>query len=95
MDDNKANLTQFLSNDLEKHAHKCGQVIVISGGFEDPQKVVSTCGNDKFNLQANRKEADTHILLRAADAANKGYVIETYHTLSRYRCFTTAPNVCT
>ena len=72
MDDNKANLAQFLSNDLERNVHYT-QNIIVSGGFDDTQKVVSTRGYDVSHLHANHEEADTQIVLDAADATNKGY----------------------
>jgi len=73
MSENKANLARFLSEELTKKELEHGQDIVISGGFDDPEKVVSTAGNDVTNLLAAHEEADTRILLHAADAANKGY----------------------
>ncbi|KAI4813333.1 hypothetical protein KUCAC02_024665 [Chaenocephalus aceratus] len=47
--------------------------IVISGGFEDPEKVTSAAGIDVSPLQATHEEADTRILLHAADATMKGF----------------------
>ena len=73
MNDNKANLTQFLSNELEKHVQHYDEEIVISGGYKDPEKVTATAVIDVSHLQASHEEADTRILLHAADAASKGY----------------------
>ena len=73
MDENKANLTHFLSNELEKKVLDHGQEIVVSGGFEDPEEVASAAGIDVSHLQASHEEADTCILLHAADATTKGY----------------------
>ncbi|KAL2081649.1 hypothetical protein ACEWY4_023502 [Coilia grayii] len=73
MDENKANLTQFLSNELERHVHHYGQEIVISGGFDHPEKVASAANTDVSQLQATHEEADTRILLHAVDATAKGY----------------------
>ena len=38
MDENKANLTQFISIELERHVIQYGLEIVISGGFDDAEK---------------------------------------------------------
>ena len=73
MNENKANLTQFLSTELENHVQHYEDQVVISGGFEDPEKVTSTAGIDVSHLQATHEEADTRILLHAADATAKGY----------------------
>ena len=73
VDENKSNLTQFLSDELEKEVHPDGQEVVISGGFDDLEKVVSTGRNDVSHLQADHEEADPQILLHLADATNKGY----------------------
>jgi hypothetical protein len=48
------------------------QEFIISRGFEDPEKVVSLAGNDVKHLGSDHEEADTRILLHAADAASCG-----------------------
>ena len=63
MDENKANLTQFLSNELERNVHQYGQEIVISGGFDDPEKVASPAGYVFPHFQTTHEEAGSaHIL---------------------------------
>ena len=73
MDKNKANLTQFLSNELERNVHRYGQEIVISGRFDYPERVASPAGINVSHLQATHEEADSRILLHAVDATAKGY----------------------
>ena len=73
MDENKANLTQFLSNELERNVHQYGQEIVISGGFDDPEKVASPAGYVFPHFQTTHEEADSRILLHAVDATGKTY----------------------
>lgn len=73
LDANKANLTHFLSEELERHVHDSGQQILISGGFNDPEKMASAADTDVSQLQAIHEEADTRILLHAMDATAKGY----------------------
>lgn len=46
---------------------------MISGGFNDPEKVASAADTDVSQLQAIHEEADTRILLHAMDATAKGY----------------------
>ena len=53
MDENKANLTHFLSNELEKILLNYGHEIGISGGFKDPEKVSSVAVIDVPQLQAS------------------------------------------
>ena len=72
MNENKANLANFLSEGLAKQELDHGQDIFISGGFNDTVKVVSIAGIDVTDLQAAHEEADTCILLHAADASKKG-----------------------
>ncbi len=73
MDENKANLTQFLSTELERHVIQYGLEIVLSVGFDDAEKVASAAGIDFSYLRAAHEEADTRILLHAVDATTKGY----------------------
>ena len=73
MDGNKANLTQFLSMELERHVIQYGLEIVISGGFADAERVASVAGIDVSHLWAADEEADTRILLHAVDATTKEY----------------------
>ncbi|KAM7378717.1 hypothetical protein PAMP_004321 [Pampus punctatissimus] len=61
------------TEELERHVHDYDQQIVISGGFNDPEKVASAADTDVSQLQAIHEEADTRILLHAADATAKGY----------------------
>ena len=68
----KANLTQFLSIELERYVIQYGLEIIISGGFDDAEKVASAAGIDVSHLRAAHEEADTRILLHAVDAT-KGY----------------------
>lgn len=64
LDENKANLTHFLSEELERQIHQYGWEIVISGGFPNPEKVACTADFDVSQLQAVHEEADTRILQR-------------------------------
>ena len=73
MDENKANLTQFISIELERHVIQYGLEIVISGGFDDAEKVATAAGIDVSHLRAAHEEADTCILLHAVDAKIQGY----------------------
>ena len=72
--ENKYNLAQFLSNELVKVLYLDDHRTIVSGGSEDPMKVLSlNVENDVSHLGANHEEADTRILLHAHDACNQGY----------------------
>ena len=42
---------------------------MTGGGYEDPVKIVSRFGRDTVYLKSTHEEADTRILLHAADAS--------------------------
>ncbi len=73
LDENKADLANFLCEQMMVCIELSeNQEFIISGGFEDPEKVVSLAGNDVKHLGSDHEEADTRILLQAADAASCG-----------------------
>ena len=73
LDENKSNLATFLCKELEQQVPVNGEEIVVSGGFEDAEKFISTTGLDISYLTAKHEEADTCMLLHAAEATSSGY----------------------
>ena len=73
---NKANLTAFLCEswcDSAPDILEIGQVLVLAGGFKDSNLTRAvTKGNvtSLNHLQSTQEEADTRMLLHAADASN-------------------------
>ena len=73
LDANKANLASFLSEELRKDGCFDRKQVIVSGGFQDSGKVASNVSCDLSPLSANHEEADTRIVLHAADATRRGY----------------------
>ena len=62
---NKADLSRLLSEELILQA-PCDKVVVVSGGFQEEDKVLSTQSDmDVDGLTASHEEADTRIILHA------------------------------
>ena len=73
--ENKINLVKFLTKELLR---QCGhltddQELVIAGGCETPDLVVSSVTGILHHLCSTHEEADTRIVLHANDAVSKGY----------------------
>ena len=73
LDANKANLASFLSKELLKDGCFDGKQVIVSRGFQESGKVASNVSCDLTPLSANHEEADTRIVLHAADATRRGY----------------------
>ena len=72
MTENKADLTLLLSKELTQLHISYHQELITAGGFDD-NHVYSSTGRVVTHLHSTHKEADTRILLHAADAAKSGY----------------------
>jgi hypothetical protein len=74
LNDNKADLAQFLSQYMMQNAKMLpnGCELVIGGGFSDHQKAQSSLRGDIPQLQANHEEADTRLILHACEAIERG-----------------------
>ncbi len=75
MSANKADLVQFLSQELMNDISKVppGCELVVAGGFQDGEGVSSSSGRCVEHLQSSQEEADTRLVLHAAEAAQTGY----------------------
>ena len=76
IEDNKASLAHFLSTEISKrYSGSPRYELVISGGFNDIQRVWSSdlSRDDFLGLASTHEEADTRIVLHAKDAAHRGY----------------------
>lgn len=75
MSANKADLVQFLSQELMNGVSKVpsGCELVVAGGFQDGEGVSSSSGRCVEHLQSSQEEADTRLALHAAEAALTGY----------------------
>ena len=72
--ENKHDLVDFLCEEFAKVHTEHDQELIISGGFNDPMKVVSSDPeHDVTQLSSNHEEADTRIILHAQEAASRGY----------------------
>lgn len=74
LDQNKADLANFLSEELMKRGIGLDQrhELVTGGGFTDPTCAKST-RRDNINLAGNHEEADTRLILHACEAVTNGY----------------------
>ena len=88
MDETKANLTLFLSVELESHVIQYDLQIGISGGFDDAEKMPSAAGIDVAHLRAAHEEADTRILLHAVDTTTKGMRGSSFSAETQMYCCT-------
>ncbi len=78
MEDNKRELTSFLSVQLSLVVPKEGCELIVSGGFSDPKHIHVTSSNENHmvdNLSCTHEEADTRIILHAHEAATCFYVV--------------------
>ena len=69
----QASTRQFVCDHLAKVETKPGKELVIAGGFADKTVAVSSQRGLVTSLAANHEEADTRILLHAAEAHTQGY----------------------
>ena len=63
----------FVSEELSKYVPDSDYKVVVAAGFHDAEIVISSSGRDVFHLTSDHKEADTRIILHAADAFAMGY----------------------
>lgn len=74
LDENKADLVNFLSTELSKVVPNKGCELIVSGGFSDPKQVLSSkVDHDVSNLSSTQEEADTRIILHACEASHSNY----------------------
>jgi hypothetical protein len=75
LQENKVNLENFLAEQilLKAESLPAGQEVVVAGGREDPTIVTSSIGKNVLHLHSSHEEADTRMLLHAADAKELGY----------------------
>ena len=72
--ENKANLAQFLSEQLMLRSKTLpGYEVVVSGGFLDTKSVQTSAPRDVSSLSSTHEEADTRIILHAAEAFQQGF----------------------
>ena len=71
--ENKADLTNFLSNELCDLILRDDQELVVAGGFLDRLTTISSVNRNVDSLSANHEEADTRIILHAIDAKEHGF----------------------
>ncbi len=73
LSENKANLARFLCNHLLANPPGNGKELVLGGGFLETDPVYSSLGTDVSSLSSNHEEADTQVILHAANAHASGY----------------------
>ena len=75
MEENKADLTDFLSQQLMDRAQTlpANQTVITAGGYKDPECASSSNGPDPDALQSSHEEADTRMILHAREASQQGY----------------------
>lgn len=75
MDANKMDLTSFLATELIRACESMpdGQELVVAGGLGNGESVSSSSGRDVAHLWSSQEEADTRMVLHAADAAQCQY----------------------
>ncbi|KAG1649565.1 Mpv17-like protein 2 [Nymphon striatum] len=76
LSENKADLTAFLSEAMVEMAEEKlnpTHELVVAGGFEDLLKVWISTDRSTDHLSSNHEEADTRLILHAADASQQGY----------------------
>ena len=73
LDENKADLAQFLSENLSKHNVLPGMEVVTAGGFSNAEKSQSNIRGDILTLAADHEEADTRIILHSLEAISQGF----------------------
>ncbi|KAG1689630.1 hypothetical protein GQR58_007711 [Nymphon striatum] len=76
LSENKANLAAFLSEAMVEMAEEKlnpTHELVVAGGFEDLLKVWISTDRSTDHLSSNHEEADTRLILHAADASQQGY----------------------
>ena len=73
--ENKADLARFLTEQLMDSADKVpsGCELITAGGFDDLLGAWSSTDGDVEQLRGNHEEADTRLILHAADACKVGY----------------------
>ncbi|KAG1654512.1 hypothetical protein GQR58_024970 [Nymphon striatum] len=76
LSENKADLAAFLSEAMVEMAEEQlnpTHELVVAGGFEDLLKVWISTDRSTDHLSSNHEEADTRLILHAADASQQGY----------------------
>lgn len=74
MEDNKRELTSFLSIQLSMVIPKDGCELIVSGGFSDPKHITTSNKNHNVSsLSSTHEEADTRIVLHTHEASACGY----------------------
>ena len=73
--DNKADLANFLSEDLIQTAKNTQQTgeLITSGGFVEETSAAASHGTNVHHLQSTHEEADTRIILHAMAACQNGF----------------------
>lgn len=74
LNDNKADLAEFLSGELMSHSNTLpeGSPIVVGGGLTGENNAKANTF-DAEHLSVNHKEADTRMIVHAKDASARGY----------------------
>ena len=71
LDDNKANLAEFLSDYIMEHGNLPNECeLVTGGGFKDHELAKSSLFGDILDLRSNHEEADTRLILHALHAVS-------------------------
>ena len=74
MNDNKRDLVDLLSKELSKVHLDSGHELIVSGGFLECKRVVSTdLNHDVTALSSTHEEGDTRVILHAIEASKNGY----------------------
>ncbi|KAG1693201.1 hypothetical protein GQR58_007155 [Nymphon striatum] len=76
LSENKADLAAFLSEAMVEMAEEKlnpTHELVVAGGFEDLLKVWISTDRSTDHFSSNHEEADTRLILHAADASQQGY----------------------
>jgi len=85
--DNKADLANFLSEELLLHAPE-DKVLVVAGGFTDELEVRSSkATTDLQELSASHEEADTRLVLYTVLSTQSLYQGDTYQYISCTRIY--------
>ena len=75
LSDNKLNLIHFLTNEILMQSQRLPleQELVVAGGCENPEIVLSSSGKCMTHLKSSHEEADTRLVLHAIDASKNDF----------------------
>ncbi|XP_052128446.1 uncharacterized protein LOC127750548 [Frankliniella occidentalis] len=79
LEENKAELAAFISNEIMS-ANFLDTTVVVAGGFADELKVAANTEMDCASLQSTHEEADTRLILHAVNSAHRRVVVSARDT---------------